>query len=1008
MKSCPRLFSLVLALIMLCAAASAETTVSDVLQPLEDAVDRTEACVNQACELIARADDDKNGYEATIARWQKELVSATAADDEAKTEAEHQGRTYPSDSQTFVQQAVESFAAQFPALLNQFTLWNADCDIFSAQAGLLNIDDALYEQVLAEINDTDWPQEEKERACDTAASLNADLHNLMEHINALQADIAVMREKQRSLLAALAALAGLRFDMPAAPTAAPTPAPTAKPAPTSTLAPAPTPAPTGLPIYGGLFRSQRFWELICERYGINGGTVTKAWASSLTTFYFDSFDKTYAKDIPLLTGLTEVTLRMRASVLQTDDARACLAALAALPSLRTVNVFVTCGAGERADVSALCVLENIRQLYIEACDDDVQPAQIDLSPLARMTNLTNLSIDAALDIISPLSSLTGLDTLTLVIDPELLALAQTKRTLEALSALRALDVTARLDRREAFDLSIFSSLTALRSLSLRMQAAKDEYPLSYFDLAPLSSLTGLETLYLSGNLADLRPLNALKSLRSLTLFGDSHTYGDSPEYENVVNQINLAQIASLTGLESLKIIDAELESTHILSTMTRLLRLTLDFCRLEELPPLYSLARLEQLSLYWNDIRDVSMLLYLPNLTYVVLMDNPLSDRAVTDRLIAQGCVVVYDTWYDTDTSYSPPDPLAAGHTAARRVFVCDDIAFERAVRAALMRPTLPIYLDELSGIDTLDISGVTLSDPELLRLFYGLRALYARGCGLSGLACLENMTRLETLDISDNSIADVSPLLSLPALRQVNVSGNAALDELSDLMRRVREILENRTGGGGGGGELIATTLVPNVHPTATPRAYPTVKPTARATSAPTKAPTAKPTARATIAPTEAPSPFSALPELTAVRAVPGKGRLAVYTAPDTSSLRMANGKAQVSTQVAVYLYGRIGGWTLLHYAVTEGSDSGEWRMGYVKSKLTDQTLTLASLDAAIAYPCTLSDDPVSFKRGIGTLLAGERVTALARKGDYAYIEAVASGRIARGFVPIKALKIR
>ena len=150
------------------------------------------------------------------------------------------------------------------------------------------------------------------------------------------------------------------------------------------------------------------------------------------------------------------------------------------------------------------------------------------------------------------------------------------------------------------------------------------------------------------------------------------------------------------------------------------------------------------------------------------------------------------------------------------------------------------------------------------------------------------------------------------------------------------------------------------------------------------------------------------------------GNVRMAVYSAPSTSSWRGANGKAMCTSmngsRSGVYVAGRDGSWVLIAYYLNHGANQGGWRVGYVRqsemSGLRDSVQQLSFLYqyVTINSSCWITDDPLGYEEPITRLNAGTGVTLLLRyrngQGkEYAYIETTYYGQTLRGFVPLSCV---
>ena len=138
----------------------------------------------------------------------------------------------------------------------------------------------------------------------------------------------------------------------------------------------------------------------------------------------------------------------------------------------------------------------------------------------------------------------------------------------------------------------------------------------------------------------------------------------------------------------------------------------------------------------------------------------------------------------------------------------------------------------------------------------------------------------------------------------------------------------------------------------------------------------------------------------------------LAVYSAPSKSAWRGANGKAEVSTNGAIYAAGWESGWLLVMYETNNGSV----RVGYVKESSirggvpVDTTLDFSYDPAQVLSSCSLTDDPARSGSAITTLRAGTQVTWLTRfynNTAWDYVETTVGGKTVRGFIRAGSLDI-
>ena len=128
------------------------------------------------------------------------------------------------------------------------------------------------------------------------------------------------------------------------------------------------------------------------------------------------------------------------------------------------------------------------------------------------------------------------------------------------------------------------------------------------------------------------------------------------------------------------------------------------------------------------------------------------------------------------------------------------------------------------------------------------------------------------------------------------------------------------------------------------------------------------------------------------------------VYSAPNGTSYRGANGKASVSTNGAVYVSGWENGWLMTMYATNNGSV----RVGYIEgNKMKDHlTLPLLQFDripVIVEKATSLTDDPAMAFSPIASLSSGTQVIYLSvyhNRYAWAYVETIVNGQEVRGFI--------
>ena len=137
------------------------------------------------------------------------------------------------------------------------------------------------------------------------------------------------------------------------------------------------------------------------------------------------------------------------------------------------------------------------------------------------------------------------------------------------------------------------------------------------------------------------------------------------------------------------------------------------------------------------------------------------------------------------------------------------------------------------------------------------------------------------------------------------------------------------------------------------------------------------------------------------------GGKKYSVYSGPSENYLRGGNGKAAVSTNDWIQVFGKENGWILIQYDIS----SDHMRFGYIKEKALPKKTDVKELnfhntarDAVTTTAAVLTDDPLYSQTKLLDIPEGISVRWLSSMGDWAYIEYEGQEKV-RGFVPVNSL---
>lgn len=126
------------------------------------------------------------------------------------------------------------------------------------------------------------------------------------------------------------------------------------------------------------------------------------------------------------------------------------------------------------------------------------------------------------------------------------------------------------------------------------------------------------------------------------------------------------------------------------------------------------------------------------------------------------------------------------------------------------------------------------------------------------------------------------------------------------------------------------------------------------------------------------------------------------VYAGPGEHYGRAGEGKARVSTNEYMQVFGQENGWILIQYVINDN----HCRFGYIPASALPNKVTVPALewyhsDAYTTELVSVTDDPLRSRTEFATLLPNTPVTWLATLGDWAYIE----HDMLRGFIPLGSI---
>ena len=134
------------------------------------------------------------------------------------------------------------------------------------------------------------------------------------------------------------------------------------------------------------------------------------------------------------------------------------------------------------------------------------------------------------------------------------------------------------------------------------------------------------------------------------------------------------------------------------------------------------------------------------------------------------------------------------------------------------------------------------------------------------------------------------------------------------------------------------------------------------------------------------------------------------VFAAPGRDSYRAANGKAVMSTNDWVQIFGEEDGWLLVQYDIS----SEQMRFGYIDASALPRNTEVQPLrwydlpEQTVTTNTYVTDDPLASRSIICWLNTGDKVQVLSDFGSWYYVEVTpGTGKTLRGFIPQTAIDL-
>ena len=341
------------------------------------------------------------------------------------------------------------------------------------------------------------------------------------------------------------------------------------------------------------------------------------------------------------------------------------------------------------------------------------------------------------------------------------------------------------------------------------------------DLAPLATLSNCKNLSLTGPynkpLENISVLSGMPQMENLSLshvmsIKDLNFTQNMPKLKSLglesVPILSLDGLANHPSLNKLSIDSCyELKDGKAIASLSALQSLHLEVLPYDfSLPDLQNLTALEDVFCISNYLSHFAHMPSIKSL-YCFLDGNeisadPLRGMNSLSTLVVSGSMDYISNDWENVLRDLPSleklsilgDPLYSlrdYHGLFSGIKV-KELIFDKNVINLAHTPQIPLFLSKMednNSTETLiltqaeiknlddDSNNFTVNAKAFLPHFKVIKRLGLRGNKLENLDCIEGLSTLEELDISDNYITDISALRNLPNLKKVKLSGNSIVN---------------------------------------------------------------------------------------------------------------------------------------------------------------------------------------------------------------------------------------
>lgn len=436
-------------------------------------------------------------------------------------------------------------------------------------------------------------------------------------------------------------------------------------------------------------------------------------------------------------------------------------------------------------------LDSLRKIKLQVQATDFMATKLNTEYLKELNHFDefklvlskNLDYNVEIKDLSFLRDFTGLTGLTISQKINKNGKINNIEDIAYLENLKELEINPGAFKLE--DIAFLKNLSNLEKLDLRQHDIKD--------FGPLMDMTSLKELYLPQNISSLKPLANLKNLKVLKLSSPViywyNKYEEQPT-ENIKHLKDVLVLQNLTKLENIELAGFNIDDISWINSLKHLKVVKLSRNNIADISSMKGLENIEILDLSRNNITDVSALRDMNNIEELYLYKNNIRNiEAIVPNEKLKNLDVSYNKISKLPRNLGLPnlEVLQCTGNKINTITFNEKMLKLKGLNLSENRLKTINNVSNTPNVVELGLSKNNIKDIGFLKDLISLKELDIELNKIENIDVLTKLYDLERLGIGGNRIDDISPIYKLNKLKSMNID-NKNKDEILNIEDNIWE----------------------------------------------------------------------------------------------------------------------------------------------------------------------------------------------------------------------------